>query len=110
MARVIVDRFEGEMAVVETENGKLQKIPGIFIPDAHEGDCVDLITGKVSRFYFASIDNDMMTILTPKGKYAMSPELGADARPGEPILFNISNSQTKKRKTKIKTLMGELFE
>ncbi len=37
---VIIDRFEGEFAVVETENGEMVNIPEILVPDAREGDAV----------------------------------------------------------------------
>lgn len=40
--RVIIDRFEGDFAVVETENEKFTQIPKMLIPDAKEGDVVDI--------------------------------------------------------------------
>ncbi len=110
MIQVIVDRFEGAMAIVEVSEGNLQKIPKIFIPDAKEGDCIEIGPAEVSRFYFASIDNEMMTVLTPKGKYALSPQLSGGAKPGEPISFRVSQTETQKRKSKIKGLMSSLFE
>ncbi len=110
MVKVIVDRFEGAMAVVELMEGELQKIPKIFIPGAVEGDCIEIESAPVSRFYFASIDNNMMTVLTPKGKYALSTALMGDAKPGQPITFTINKSETDKRKSKIKGLMNSLFE
>lgn len=110
MVRAIVDRFEGAMAIVELMEGGLQKIPKIFIPDAKEGDCIEIEQAEVSRFYFASIDNDMMTVLTPKGKYALSNTLMGNAKPGNPITFTVSKQQTEKRKSKIRGLMSSLFE
>lgn len=41
--QVIIDRFEGEYAVVETDSGNFVNLPKILIPDAHEGDVVDII-------------------------------------------------------------------
>ena len=110
MVKVIVDRFEGAMAIVELTEGELQKIPKIFIPDAKEGDCIEIEQAEVSRFYFASIDNDMMTVLTPKGKYALSRSLLGSAKPGNPITFTVSKQETEKRKSRILGLMSNLFE
>lgn len=110
MIQITIDRFEGEMAIAEISEGNFTKIPKIFIPDAKEGDVVEIAPASVSRFYFASIDNDMMTILTPKGKYALSLELCGDAKPGEPITFTVNSGETKKRKNKISGLMSSLFE
>lgn len=41
--QVIIDRFEGEYAVVEIDSGNFVNLPKILIPDAHEGDVVDII-------------------------------------------------------------------
>lgn len=38
--RVIIDRFEGDFAVVETEDGITVNMPKILLPDAKEGDTV----------------------------------------------------------------------
>lgn len=43
---VIIDRFEGEYAVVEIEKGKLINIPRILVPDAKEGDTIKIIVDK----------------------------------------------------------------
>lgn len=40
--QVIIDRFEGEYAVVETDNGNFVNLPKILVPDSHEGDVVDI--------------------------------------------------------------------
>lgn len=37
---VTIDRFEGEFAVVETENRETANIPKILVPGASEGDVV----------------------------------------------------------------------
>ena len=110
MITVTVDRIEDEMAVVEVEEGKMVNLPTIFIPDAKEGDIVDIGPAKVSRFYFASIDDNMMIVLTPKGKYAMDPVLAGGAKPGEALLFTVSENKTRKKKGKIQSIMDKLFE
>lgn len=38
--RVIIDRFEGDFAVVEVEEGVTVNMPRILVPDANEGDTV----------------------------------------------------------------------
>ncbi|MDE5539193.1 MAG: DUF3006 domain-containing protein [Bacilli bacterium] len=43
---VIVDRFEGEYAVVEIYIGMFVEIPKILVPDAREGDVVKIIVDK----------------------------------------------------------------
>lgn len=40
--KIIVDRFEGEYAVVEIEDGKCVNIPKILVPTAKEGDVVKI--------------------------------------------------------------------
>lgn len=40
--KVIIDRFEGEYAVVEIEVGKCVNIPKILVPTAKEGDVVKI--------------------------------------------------------------------
>lgn len=43
---VIIDRFEGEYAVCEEENGGFRKIPKVFLPaGSREGDCLVLGIG-----------------------------------------------------------------
>lgn len=37
---VIIDRFEGDYAVVEIEIGKFAHLPKVLVPDAKEGDVV----------------------------------------------------------------------
>ena len=38
--KVIIDRFEGEYAVVELEVGKCVNIPKVLIPNSKEGDII----------------------------------------------------------------------
>ena len=40
--KVIIDRFEGEFAVVEIETGKCINIPKILVPNSKEGDVVNI--------------------------------------------------------------------
>ena len=43
---VIIDRFEGNYAVVEIEKGKLVNMPKVLVPDAKEGDVIKIIVDK----------------------------------------------------------------
>ncbi|MBD8922980.1 DUF3006 domain-containing protein [bacterium] len=44
--KVIIDRFEGDYAVVEIEIGKYVNIPKILIPYAKEGDIIKIEIDK----------------------------------------------------------------
>lgn len=44
--KLVIDRFEGEFAVVEIENGELINIPKILVGDAKEGDILEIIKHK----------------------------------------------------------------
>lgn len=44
--KVIIDRFEGDYAVVELDVGKCVNIPKILIPDAKEGDVIKIIIDR----------------------------------------------------------------
>lgn len=44
--KVIIDRFEGESAVVEITEGNCVTIPKILIPDAVEGDVISICIDK----------------------------------------------------------------
>ncbi len=110
MVKAVIDRIEEEFAVAEISEGKTANIPLIFIPEAKEGDCIEIETAKVSRFYFASIDDDEMTVLTPKGKVGLSLAFMGEAKPGDPIEFRISHEETQKRKSRIRGMMDKLFE
>lgn len=44
--KVIIDRFEGDYAVVEFEIGKCVNIPKILIPNAKEGDIIKIEIDK----------------------------------------------------------------
>lgn len=41
--QVIIDRFEGEYAIVEIKEGKFVSIPKVLVPSAHEGDVIDIL-------------------------------------------------------------------
>ncbi len=44
---MIIDRFEGEYAIIECAPGKLQEIPRNLLPaDAQEGDILKIVQGK----------------------------------------------------------------
>lgn len=43
---LIIDRFEGEYAVCEEEDGSLKKLPKVFLPGGcREGDCLVSLPG-----------------------------------------------------------------
>lgn len=44
--KVIIDRFEGDYAVVEIDVGKFVNMPKILIPNAKEGDVVEIIVNR----------------------------------------------------------------
>lgn len=44
--KVIIDRFEGEYAIVEVEVGKHTNIPKILLPNSKEGDVVKIEVDK----------------------------------------------------------------
>ena len=44
--KVIIDRFEGDMAVLELDVGKFVSIPKVLVSDAKEGDVVEIIVRK----------------------------------------------------------------
>lgn len=44
--KVIIDRFEGDYAVVELENGEFADMPKVFVPNAKEGDVVTITVSE----------------------------------------------------------------
>ena len=44
--RVIIDRFEGDFAVVEISEGRFTQIPKLLVENANEGDVVDILVNK----------------------------------------------------------------
>ena len=44
--KVIIDRFEGNYAVVEIDVGKFVNIPKILLPNAKEGDVIKIEKDK----------------------------------------------------------------
>lgn len=61
--KVIIDRFEGEYAVVELEIGKFVNMPKILVPDAHEGDVIDIYIDeketKKRKKHISELMNDL---------------------------------------------------
>ena len=43
---VIIDRFEGEYAVVELNKGVFVNLPKALVPDAKENDVIQIIVNK----------------------------------------------------------------
>lgn len=44
--RVVIDRFEGDFAVVELSEGVFVNLPKILVSDALEGDVIDISINK----------------------------------------------------------------
>ncbi len=44
--KVIIDRFEGDYAVVELDKGKFVNLPRELVPDAKENDVVQILVDK----------------------------------------------------------------
>ena len=44
--KVIIDRFEGEYAIVEVAIGQFVNIPKVLIPNANEGDVIKIEIDK----------------------------------------------------------------
>ena len=44
--KVIIDRFEGDYAVVELENGSYADMPRVLVPNAGEGDIVTVTVSE----------------------------------------------------------------
>jgi len=44
--KVIIDRFEGDYAIVELPNETFVDVPKVLFPDAHEGDVIDISVDK----------------------------------------------------------------
>lgn len=44
--RVIIDRFEGDFAVVELDDMSVINVPRVLFKDAHEGDVIDIIVNN----------------------------------------------------------------
>ncbi len=108
--KVIIDRFEGNFAVVELENGRFFRIPDVLISNGREGDVVLITAGKTSQFRVASSDDEFVYILTPDGKYSMPKALSDGAKPGDSICIEVDSVFTELRQDKIHGLMGLLFK
>lgn len=44
--KVIIDRFEGDYAIVELPDETFVDVPRVLFPDAKEGDVIDIIVDK----------------------------------------------------------------
>ena len=107
--KAIIDRFEGEMAAIEIENNNFEKMPKILLSGAKEGDCIEITPAKTAHFYVASIDEGVMFVVTPNGKYAMNAALGGGAKAGDGLVIKINKTITQQKENKIKGLMNSLF-
>ena len=46
MAHYVLDRFEGDWAMVEAEDGSIIRIARALLPDVHEGDALEETNGQ----------------------------------------------------------------
>lgn len=58
--KVIVDRFEGDYAVVEIAIGKCVNIPRVLVPDAKEGDIIKIEIEKEETEEIKKYIKDLM--------------------------------------------------
>lgn len=58
--KVIVDRFEGDYAVVEIAIGKFVNIPRVLVPDAKEGDIIKIEIEKEETEEIKKYIKDLM--------------------------------------------------
>lgn len=61
--RVIVDRFEGDYAKVELDEGVFYDIPKLLVPDAKEGDVIDIIVNHEETEKLKSEVNNLINDL-----------------------------------------------
>ena len=61
--RVIVDRFEGDYAKVELDEGVFYDIPKVLVPDAKEGDVIDIIVNHEETEKLKSEVNNLINDL-----------------------------------------------
>lgn len=47
--QVVIDRFEGEFAVVELSNGAFVNLPRALVPEAKEGDVIRISVDAAER-------------------------------------------------------------
>ena len=110
MLQVTIDRFEGNMAIVEIDKDHFSKLPEILVHEAKEGDVINITAGKLSQYYIAKIDDYFVYVLTPKGKYAMPHDVSDNAKVGDYLAVEIDSTATEIKTGKIHSLMGSLFE
>ncbi len=47
--KVIIDRLEGEFAVVELSDGRMAQLPRVLVPEGREGDVVNITIDPAER-------------------------------------------------------------
>ena len=67
---VIVDRIEGDYAVVEIEKGKMCNLPLVFLPNVKEGDVVTITINKGKTNSIEVFANEDYSVTTRKGQEA----------------------------------------
>lgn len=110
MVKVTIDRFEGNMALVEITQSRFANLPDILIPDAKEGDVVIIERVAESQFFVCKTDLKNVFVLTPNGKYALSKDMSDGAKAGDYLSFTVDRVATEVKQSKIKKLMSGIFE
>ena len=59
--KVIIDRFEKDMAIIEIKEGVFTHMPKILLPHAKEGDVVDIIVNNKETEERKQMVADLMT-------------------------------------------------
>jgi len=47
--QVILDRFEGDFAVAELPDGSMARLPKVLVPEAREGDVINIEIDAAAR-------------------------------------------------------------
>ena len=58
--KVIIDRFEGDYAVVEIEVGKCVNLPKVLVPNSKEGDVINIEIDTIETNNRKNKINDLM--------------------------------------------------
>ena len=61
--RVVVDRFEGDFAVVEICEGEFASLPKVLVKNAVEGDVIDILINKEETLKRQESVEDLMNKL-----------------------------------------------
>lgn len=51
--KFIIDRIEGEYAILELSEGQFEALPKAFVPQAKEGDSVEITVSKGSSSFLS---------------------------------------------------------